>query len=443
MRDIVITLLIGGLLPFALWRPYYGAYLWAWITLMIPHRSAYGFARTLPFSQMIAMVTLLGLLNSRYRRPFPVSAITMVQVTFLLWMSFTCLFALNDKKLVIDQWIVVLKTHCMIFATLMLLRGRNQIEMLIWIATLSIGFYGVKGGLWTLLTGGGGRVWGPTGGMIQGNNELGVALVMVIPFMYYLRQIAPKAWLRHGMSIGIAFVAVGILGTQSRGALLGLLSMAFVLGLKGKNPIGTSLVLVILIGVAIAFMPDSWTQRMDTIQSYQEDGSAMSRIYTWITLWNVALDRPLVGAGFRTDSIAVFMTYAPVGGVGSYQDGGIFVAHSIYFQALGEHGFVGLFLFLLLGFVTWRRASVLATRAKALEDYRDWVPLLMRMVQVSLIGYAAGGAFLTLVHFDLPYYVIAYVILVEATMKEKGDLPSRRPYTSMMTTSVSKKAPDR
>jgi hypothetical protein len=35
-------------------------------------------------------------------------------------------------------------------------------------------------------------------------------------------------------------------------------------------------------------------------------------------------------------------------------------------------------------------------------------------VQVSLVGFAAGGAFLSLAYFDLPYYLVAYVVLVHA-----------------------------
>ena len=44
----------------------------------------------------------------------------------------------------------------------------------------------------------------------------------------------------------------------------------------------------------------------------------------------------------------------------------------------------------------------------------------MRMAQVSIVGFAVGGAFLTLVHFDLPYYLVAFVVLVDATMREQA-----------------------
>ena len=425
MRDILITAIILGALPFALRSPRIGAYLWAWIALMVPHRAAFGFARTLPFAQMVAITTMIGLVFSKERKPFPVNSITVVQLLFVLWMSFTSLFAMNAPELVLDAWILVLKIHVMLFLTMMVIRGREQIERLVMIVTLSIAFYGVKGGLWTLATGGGGRVWGPSGGVIQGNNELGVALVVVMPFMYYLFMTVKRRWARYGLVLAIGTTAVGILGTQSRGALLALVSMALLLGLKGKHPMRTTLVLAVTIGLAVAFMPDSWTKRMDTIQGFEQDGSAMSRLHTWQTLWNAAMDRPIVGVGFRTDNVAVYAKYAPVGGVGIYQVGTTFVAHSIYFQALGEHGFPGLALYLLLGITAWRKAGSLAKQAQGDPELREWVPLLMRMSQVSIVGFAVGGAFLTLVHFDLPYYLVAFVVLVEATMRESGRLVPR------------------
>jgi len=153
---------------------------------------------------------------------------------------------------------------------------------------------------------------------------------------------------------------------------------------------------------------------METIQSYEEDASAMSRITTWKTIWNLVMARPIVGAGFNTDNPVVFALYGPPG-----WDGSVLVAHSIYFEVLGEHGFPGLFLYLGLFFLSWMRAGKLARLTANDPDYASWVPLLMRMVQVSLAGFAVGGTFLSLVHFDLPYYILAFVILVDATVRER------------------------
>ncbi len=418
MRDIALTLLVLGLLLWAFKRPPIGAYVWAWLSMMNPHKLAYGFAYTLPFAQLSAVVTLLTLVFSKQRRPFPVNAVTLLQLTLLAWMTITSFFAWNTPEIIFERWLFVAKIQVMLFATWMLLRGRRQIEVLIWVVALSVGFYGIKGGLWTLATGGGGRVWGPPGGMIQDNNALAAALVMLVPLFAYLYQVQARRWLRASLLVCIVLVAFSILGSQSRGALVALLAMALFMGLKSTRPVRATLVLAALLAVAIPFMPESWFERMETIQSYEVEGSAMSRVYSWTTLWNAARDNPITGVGFRADDDAVYARYAPTGPEFDIFTKKAWVAHSIYFQMMGEHGFVGLALFLALFGMTWLRAGRLARRARGMPGYADWVPRLMPMVQVSLVGYAAGGAFLSLAYFDLPYYLISFVILVEATMRE-------------------------
>jgi putative inorganic carbon (HCO3(-)) transporter len=187
----------------------------------------------------------------------------------------------------------------------------------------------------------------------------------------------------------------------------------------------------VLLGAGAMFMPDSWTSRMETIATYDQEQSAMARIYSWKTIWALALDRPIVGGGFATDTQEVYARYAPQGFdqfAGKY-----WVAHSIYFQALGEHGFPGLALYIALGVLTWRCAARLARITQADAEFGDWVPLLMRSVQVSLLGFAVGGAFLNLVHFDLPYYIIACVVLVDATVRERRRQPAAVNPSSMQS----------
>jgi hypothetical protein len=43
----------------------------------------------------------------------------------------------------------------------------------------------------------------------------------------------------------------------------------------------------------------------------------------------------------------------------------------------------------------------------------QWARDLAAMCQVGLIGYATGGAFLSLVYFDLPYYLVLIVVVVD------------------------------
>jgi probable O-glycosylation ligase (exosortase A-associated) len=206
------------------------------------------------------------------------------------------------------------------------------------------------------------------------------------------------------------------LGSYSRGALVGILAMLLYLWWKSPKKMLTGTIMLLLVPAAIAFMPDKWSNRMDTINTYQQDESAMGRINAWKMATNLALDRPLVGGGIDMWTRVIFERYAP-------NPADVHAAHSIYFQALGEHGFVGLGLYLALAFLTVRRCSWIVKQTKGRDDLK-WAANLATMVQVSLLGFAVGGAFLSLVYYDVPYYLMALIVstgyLVENTLKAEA-----------------------
>jgi probable O-glycosylation ligase (exosortase A-associated) len=419
MRDILLTVFIFALIPTILFRPYYGALLWAWVGMMNPHKMTYGFAYTLPFAMIIAIVTLLMFPTARDRRPFPWCGPSALLIVFYLWTCVTSLFAFNSFDNVYGAWLQVTKIQLMLLLTMMLIRDRRDIDQLIWVLVIAIGYFGFKGGIWIILTGGGERVWGPPGSFIEGNNEIGVALVMTLPLMYYLSVTVKTStwipfstiWIRRILWIAMICTVAAILGTHSRGAFLAVVSIAVMLGIKGKRRALTIVALGIGLLLAIAFMPDNWSGRMDTISTH-EDRSSQSRLDTWRMIWNLALHNPIFGGGFDFTSIEVWAKYA-VGEWDLPQS-----PHSIYFQVLGEHGFVGLMLYLLLGFATWKLAARVNRQCAGRLDL-EWASLLMRMIQVSLFGFAVGGAFLGLSNWDLPYYLVGLTAVVSAIVQEK------------------------
>jgi probable O-glycosylation ligase (exosortase A-associated) len=149
-------------------------------------------------------------------------------------------------------------------------------------------------------------------------------------------------------------------------------------------------------------MPQQWYDRMNTINTYQEDESAQGRINAWHVAFNVAKDR-ITGGGFELWRPPVFRQYAP-------NPWDVHDVHSIYFEIMGEQGFIGFALFMLLGLMVWIRAQQVIKRCKTDPD-KKWAADLAAMLQVSLIGYASGGAFLGLAYFDLPYHLMATLLL--------------------------------
>lgn len=419
MRDILVTVIVFGSLPFILKRPYIGVLMWVWISVMNPHTQGWGFATTFPFAAIIAGVTFVSLLFTKESKSLPLTPVTSVLIAFVFLMNVTTLFSFHPDEAYI-QWNKVMKIMLMTFVTFMLIKTKKQIQLLVWITVISLGFYGIKGGIFTILGGGENLVWGPEGTFIHGNNELALALIMIIPLMHYLQTISEKAWVRHGLTAAIILSAVSAFGSHSRGALLAIISMGAFLWLKSQKKLMLGLLIILMSPGMVALMPEKWFERMETIQSYETDGSAQGRFNAWAMAFNLAQDYPLTGGGFQVTTPELFLRYAPD------KIDPPRAAHSIYFQALGEHGFVGLGLYLLLGLLTWNTGTWIIRNTRNLEEYK-WAYGLATMIQVGLVGFATGGAFLSLLYFDVPYYLMAAMVatrrLVERGLKEKKAVP--------------------
>lgn len=413
MRDTALLLFFLFILPFAICHTWVAVLLWTWISLMNPHKLAFGFAMTAPFAAVAAAAALLSLVFNPNRFRLPWLPVTVALVVFTVWMCITTLFAINSDA----AWLQlnkVLKIQLMTLVAMIALRKRKHIEWFIWVNVLSIGFYGFKGGIFTLLTSGESRVWGPPGGFIEGNNEVALALVIALPLMNYLRQVDVRRWVRFCMLVLMILSVVAAVGTQSRGAFLALLAMGTMLWMRSRNKLVTGIVVALVGLTVVAFMPQAWEERMRTIQSYEMDTSAMGRINAWWTAYNIA-SRRLTGGGFEVDTPEIFAQYAP-------DPSNIKVAHSIYFSVLGEHGFVGLIMFLCVWILALHLSREIRVEAQ-LKAPQQWPCDLALMCQVSLIGYAVGGAFLSLAYFDLPYNIVVILVATMQWLKVQRGAP--------------------
>jgi probable O-glycosylation ligase (exosortase A-associated) len=271
------------------------------------------------------------------------------------------------------------------------------------VVVASLFFYGVKGGVFTLLGGGDYLVWGPPDSFIWGNNELAFALVVVLPLAWYLfTAYGPKyRWVRFGVPAAAGLSLISILGSYSRGAFLAVGAMLFFLWLRGRRRLLIAGLATLAGLTALVFMPSEWVERMESIRTYTQDPSALGRLNSWMFAIELANAHPVTGGGSRAFTPELFQQYAP--DPENFHD-----AHSIFFEVLAEQGYVGLLLYLILGITALVTASRTVTIAKR-HDELAWAGDLARFSQVSLIGYAVGGAFLGLAYFDLPYAVMAFI----------------------------------
>jgi putative inorganic carbon (HCO3(-)) transporter len=407
MRDYLVALIVFGALPFVLTRPHLGVLLWTWLGIMNPHRLGWGFANIFPFAAIVGAVTMLSFLVSKEPKRIPWASATIFLVLFILWMNVTTLFALVPDQ-AMPQWSKVMKIQLMILLTLMLMYDRARLHSLAWTIVVSLGFYGVKGGIFTILTGGQFMVLGPEGTFIAGNTEISLALTMALPLMRYLQVTSENKWVRRSLVVAMLLTGLAIIGSHSRGALLAGIAMGLFLLYKSRKKALLGFMLVLAVPVMLSMMPDKWFTKMSTIETYQQDASAMGRINAWHFAVNLANQRPVIGGGFETFTPELFRAYAP-----NPMD--FHGPHSIYFSVLAEHGYVGLALFMGIAFSAWRAGSRVIRQSKGRSDLL-WAWELASMTQVSLVGFAVGGAFLGLAYFDLFYLLVALLVLTEAVV---------------------------
>jgi probable O-glycosylation ligase (exosortase A-associated) len=418
MRDLAIVLIVFGSLPLILVRPQVGILMWFWLGMMNPHQLAWGYAQQLRVALVVGTATLIAWALSREPKLPPKMPAVFALAGYTFWFSLAALMAIHPEHS-LPKWQEAIKILLMTFVTMCIVQERERLHQLVWVIVGSLGVYGVKGGIFSILHGGNYRIYGPPNSFIEENNSLALALIMILPLALYLRATTSNRWIKQGLVGGIGLTLLAILGSFSRGALVGLTVTLGYFWLKSRHKLITAIAALVLVGGALAWLPQTWFDRMSTIESYDRDESAIGRFDAWTFAFKLALDYPLTGGGqLITDDSSLFKHYVPSAARAR-------AAHSIYFETLGETGFVGLGFFLLLLFVSFRTARAIIRSTSQRPDLA-WAHNLASMIQVSLLGYAATGAFLSLGLFDLYYAVVAITVSLQVVVKRELEKPVAR-----------------
>jgi putative inorganic carbon (HCO3(-)) transporter len=414
MRDIflVVAVLIG--LGFTLRFPFVGILLWVWFSIMSPHEEAFGFSQTLPLNFAIAAVTVVSWFFSKEPKRLPVHGVTVLLLIFLAWITFNSFFA-YAPGFSWPYWDRVWRIFALGFMISCLATNRIRIEALLWCAAISLMYYGVKGGVFTIATGGSYRVYGPPATIIGDNNQLALALLMILPVIEYLRSTVASKFLSKVLLGCMALIGVSILGSYSRGAYIGMAVLALVAVAQSKQKVIYFLAIASFAIVALWLMPQSFYDRVNTIGSANSDASFLGRWMAWQVATHYAVDHFPFGAGFYAPQLRpIFNQYFP----GELPH----AAHSIYFQVLGEHGFVGLLLYISLLIVAAQGFRKLA-RLKLQNTDANWIHRLSQLCFSSIIAFGVGGALLSMAYYDLFIIIICLIppltLIAEAAVAKK------------------------
>ena len=422
MRDVILVGFLLAVAPFAVVLPQLGVMLWAWFAFMTPHRETFGFAYDLEFNLWIAVGTAVAWVLSRERSPIFTDAVPIVMLVFLAWTGITTMAAVDFDH---SWWHFdrTYKTFFLGFAVLGLITTKTRIQAMCWTICVALGYYIAKGAGFFAFTGGSARIYGPLDSMIWDNNNFALAVIVTIPLLNYLRR-SSALWVTSlAVAAVMAMSYLTVVGTYSRGGLVGLAVVSLGMWVRSRSRLIPLLLVAVGVLMGPSVLPPEWGARMSTIPVFFEDESFVGRQEAWDVAIGLAADRPVFGGGFSaTELDQVFDRYND----GITRQGT--AAHSVYFQVLGDHGYTGLFLYLLLMAFSW--ANLQQVRAWSVVRPRlQWAVHLAEGMQISLVGFAVTGALLSMAYYDLYVLLIALssvlrtVVSNELKREREGQAP--------------------
>jgi probable O-glycosylation ligase (exosortase A-associated) len=433
VRDLAFVGFILALLGLGLKRPFLLVLAYVYVDTVSPQRLSYYLLNSIPLSMVVAGLAVAGWALVDDKRGFSIAPRQWLMALLLAWAFYTTSNAdFPVEALVKWDW----AWKCMAWAIFLpfTLRTRLRLEALLLFLTLSAAAIIIVGGLKTLASGGG---YGVLNLMVTSNSGLyesstistvAVALVPIILWLSRFGTIFPRDWRVRLFAANLIFACLLIpVGTEARTGLVCIAALG-ILMLRDVKRRFLYMAVVAGIGLAaIPFLPSSFSTRMDTISNHETDSSAATRLAVWGWTWNYAKENP-AGGGFeayRQNRLQV-RTVTTSGGAGATEvdwriaeDKGR-AYHSSYFEMLGEQGFPGLILFLLIHGGGLVRMEILRRRWRGAEGDDAWVAPLATALQSAQIIYLIGSLFVGIAWQPFVWMLIAAQIGLDATLARRA-----------------------
>lgn len=420
-----------GLVPMAFMDGFVAFLLWIFTTVMSPANYLYGFMQGFRYVFVFAGIAALLLMMGRVkeRGKFQWNSTTVLLLLFIVHGMLSAAFALQPNPLLEIRVETFWKGMALALMAPFFLSSRWRIHLTLVVLALGLGFHAVVDGLKVIVSGGTHNVVGVTSSSLTDNNLYALGMAMLVPLLMYLYRYSAQRYAKLVAVFGVVVTIMTIIGTNSRGGFLALAVVGFWYWLISHRKL-SSLVVVAVLAFGVAQMaPERWFDRIESIQTAGEDDSFMNRVAAWRVSASIASAHPVFGGGFnavqnywiwdeyknRPSLFTVDMSkYSPK------------AAHSIYFQVLGDLGYVGLFLFLaLLASAFYARARVKRIYAKTKRGL--WALDLANAGCLSLVAFMAAGGGVSLAYFELVYFLIVMLSMLPTIMQTELDKKVDRP----------------
>jgi len=406
MRELILNAVVGAVLILGLYSAPGSILVLNWIWFQRPGDFSFETLSTMPlFTIALGIAVVSNLVRGQFQLRFP--PILVVFLALLCWITLSAVYAYDSeqawlayRRFLPSMWLAPL----VLFATIHDLR---LLRWTLWVAAGSIGLTAVKTSA-ILTAQGGAQLTQQISGFVGDNNVFGLVLCLVVAVLMGLRTTLPKKkWVRGAFFGAFALIMLCIVYTRSRGAFASVGIILLVGSLFSDRPIRNVFLLFVFVAAAVIAIPSEYFERLSTLENLSVDESAQGRFENWELAWQSALENPIFGVGPENH-----MAYNA-----AYRHGvRIRVAHSIYFQVLGELGFVGLALYLLFVWIglstlykTWR---AMIPVAKSHPDLA-WVRDTAYWLTCGYVGYVFGSALLNMLYIEFPWYAVFYGTMLQ------------------------------
>lgn len=427
MRDLAMLAAMCILLPMAIRRPFVSYVLWAWTGMLSASFYLYGFMGSVRFNLIFACIALFSIVVTSSKWPSVPKKQQTLLLLFLAHATLCWLFGYSENPLNSKIYADIVKALLFCLVMPAFVTNRLRLHVLLVAIAIGMGFHGIVEGAKFIASGGGHKITGVATAMISDNNHFAVGQLMILPLLFFLYKYSSQRLIRLGFLVALILAAFSVMGTFSRGGFIGLSALGIWFFLSSRRKL-LSLLLVSVFALSMAqFAPESWFTRIDTISEANQDDSFMTRVIAWKVSTMIALSNPVFGGGFHAvQSLPVWTEYRDTIGLFSFiptPETPIVgrAAHSIYFEVLGDMGFVGLILFLAIWVNAWRTALSIKRTSHGNPELL-WASDLADMLRLSFLAYAISGAAVSMGYFELFYIYVMAIAVLEKHVLQKTTL---------------------
>jgi probable O-glycosylation ligase (exosortase A-associated) len=407
-----------SLVAFGCVAPFAMAIAYVWVDLFRPQDVAPALGQLFPFSMTTAVLTVGAYLVLDRRDPPRLGLLTAMLVVWAGWITLTTTWALFPTS-AWWKWDWAFKT--ILFTALLpfVFRSRIQVEAALLVILCCIASNVLPFAFKSAIGGGGyDRAFGlieVNGGWGGEGSTLGTYAFVCLPLVAYLQRhslLAPaRGWLRWVYLAAPGIAVIGAFGTFARAALIACLVWAALTWWQSRRKLMVAVMMVAAAAAVVPIMGDAWLARISTTLEPRQDESANTRLLVWAWTIDFANGHP-AGGGFNAylaNRIEMRNEY----GQEIVQEGRAF--HSIYFEVLGEHGWIGLAMFFGIFAVFFLDMRRIRLRVRDRPDL-EWLGELARALSHSVVIFMTGAAFVGIAFYPLQYYLFALAVSASAAL---------------------------